>query len=92
MGLLTADVPGICDRCGLRYRLMQLKPLEEMGVPFDMLVCPDCWEASHPQDDTRNVRTDDKQQVDNPRPDSIELDQVRELTGTQFDDWIDTIL
>lgn len=63
------DVPGICDRCGQRYLLRELRQIFIMGSPTNMLVCDSCWEPSHPQLDTRNVRTDDKQSVDNSRSD-----------------------
>lgn len=34
----------ICDRCGQRYKYLQLKP-EWQGLK----TCPECWEEKHPQ-------------------------------------------
>lgn len=34
----------ICDRCGQRYRYLELK-LEWQGLK----TCPECWEEKHPQ-------------------------------------------
>lgn len=76
-----ANVPGICDRCGQRYLLKDLKMLMVLDRPQNLLVCDDCWEPSHPQLDTRHVRTDDKQSVSNPRSDQAELADSRKLSG-----------
>jgi hypothetical protein len=83
------DTPGLCDRCGLRWRLKELKSLEILGVQNNTLVCPDCWEASHPQLDTRTVRTDDKQAVIDSRSDIEERGTSRELIGS-WDDMMST--
>lgn len=74
-------VPGLCDRCGLRYPLKDLKFEYVLGVRTGRRTCPECYDVSHPQLDTRNVRTDDKQWVKDPRPDSPELAEVRRLFG-----------
>jgi len=74
-------VPGICDRCGLRYKLRTLREEYILGKPTGLFVCQRCWDESHPQLDTRNVKTDDKQFVRNSRPDSAELTDSRRLFG-----------
>jgi len=74
-------IPGICDRCGLRFRLKTLKEEDILGKKTGMLVCPRCYDASHPQLDTRNVRTDDKQTVRNSRSDSREHAEARKFYG-----------
>jgi hypothetical protein len=74
-------VPGICDRCGLRYRLSDLKEEYLLGRATGMLVCRSCYDESHPQLDTRFVKTDDKQSVKNPRSDAGELAQSRALSS-----------
>lgn len=76
-------IPGICDRCGQRYRLSQLQEEYLVGKPTGMLVCPSCYDESHPQLDTRHVRTDDKQYVKNSRSDAAELAESRRLFGWQ---------
>lgn len=73
------QVPGICDRCGLRYKLASLKEEHLLGRPTGLLVCRYCYDESHPQLDTRNVKTNDKQSVDNPRSDAKELRASRAL-------------
>lgn len=78
---MLKPVPGICDRCGLRFRLNQLKFEFVMGRNTGLRVCPKCLDPSHPQLDTRNVRTDDKQSVPNSRSDAPELAEERKLYG-----------
>lgn len=74
-----STLDGICDRCAQRYPLKELKTLYELDRPLNIMVCPECWEPSHPQLDTRHVRTDDKQSVKNPRSDNAELEESRRL-------------
>lgn len=73
-------VPGLCDRCGLRYPLSELKVEFVLGRPTNLRTCPECYDESHPQLDTRNVRTDDLQTVKDSRSDLIEID-ARGLWG-----------
>lgn len=40
---------GICDRCGLTFKLRQLRKETVGGVLSSNLVCPDCWDKDHPQ-------------------------------------------
>lgn len=72
-------VPGLCDRCGLRYKLTDLKEEYLLGRKTGVFTCPQCYDESHPQLDTRFVRTDDKQQVKEPQSDMIELSASRRL-------------
>jgi hypothetical protein len=72
-------VPGICDRCGLRYKLHDLSEEYVLGRGTGLLVCNKCLDESHPQLDTRHVRTDDKQSVKNSRSDWAELEASRRL-------------
>jgi hypothetical protein len=74
-------VPGICDRCGQRFRLQQLKPEHVLGLNTGLLVCQKCIDPSHPQLDTRGIRTDDRQSVPDSRSDSAELAASRALFG-----------
>lgn len=74
-------VPGICDRCGQRYRLSQLAEEYVLGRPTGMRVCPSCYDESHPQLDTRHVKTSDKQSVKDSRSDRAELAESRRLHG-----------
>src|SRR5262245_2815551 len=74
-------VPGICDRCGLRFKLSSLKEEYVLGKRKGNLVCRTCYDESHPQLDTRHIRTDDKQSVPNSRSDWGELAASRALYG-----------
>lgn len=63
---VPGDPPAICDRCGFKYHLSQLRK-EWTGF----MVCHgpgtnDCWEPRHPQEFVRGVR--DRQHVPNARP------------------------
>lgn len=71
--------PGICDRCGQRYKLSSLREEYVLGIPTGNRVCYSCFDESHPQLDTRNVETNDKQSVDDPRSDADELAASRRL-------------
>lgn len=72
-------VPGICDRCGLRFPLKKLKFEFLLGRSTGLRVCPQCLDPSHPQLDTRGVRTDDKQSVKDRRSDAAELAASRAM-------------
>lgn len=76
-------VPGICDRCGQRYRLSQLEEEFVLGRPTGIMVCPSCYDESHPQLDTRHVKTNDRQYIKNSRSDALELIESRRLFGWQ---------
>lgn len=72
-------VPGICDRCSLRYPLSTLKEEYLLGRPTGIVVCKSCYDESHPQLDTRGVKTDDRQSVKDPQSDFAERDASRRL-------------
>ena len=74
-------VPGICDRCGLRYPLKKLKYEFLLGRSTGMRVCPSCIDPSHPQLDTRNVKTSDRMSVPNSRSDAAELRASRAMSS-----------
>jgi hypothetical protein len=61
---------GFCDRCSFRYPLHELKDefvdLEKTGL----LVCDDCWDDDHPQNQLGRYPVEDPQALRNPRPDS----------------------
>jgi predicted dithiol-disulfide oxidoreductase (DUF899 family) len=74
-------VPGICDRCGLRFKLSSLRDEYLLGRPTGMKVCSSCYDESHPQLDTRGVKTSDKQYVKDSRSDKAELAESRRMMG-----------
>jgi hypothetical protein len=74
-------VPGICDRCGLRFKLSSLRDEYLLGRATGMRVCKQCYDESHPQLDTRGVKTADKQYVKDSRSDKAELAESRRMMG-----------
>jgi hypothetical protein len=65
----------ICDTCGQRYRLKQLK---EQWDGF--MACPECFDLKQPQLDPPPIG-EDPQAVRNPRPDRTEPAPVSMLTN-----------
>jgi hypothetical protein len=74
-------VPGICDRCGLRFKLSSLRDEYLLGRPTGIRVCKQCYDESHPQLDTRGVKTNDQQSVKDSRSDRAELAESRRMMG-----------
>jgi hypothetical protein len=60
----------ICDRCGFRYRLRDLKTLIIKTKNINLLVCPECWEEDQPQLQLGMYPVDDPQALRNPRTDT----------------------
>lgn len=58
-----------CDRCGQRFKLKQLRELVIKTKKVNVLVCPSCWDADHPQLQLGTYPVEDPQAVRNPRPD-----------------------
>jgi hypothetical protein len=40
---------GICDICGVSYRLAELRGTTVRGRPTHLLACPICFDEDHPQ-------------------------------------------
>ena len=60
----------LCDRCGFRYKLKQLRRLVIKTKNVNILVCPTCWEPDQPQLQLGMYPVDDPQALRNPRPDT----------------------
>jgi protein-arginine kinase activator protein McsA len=39
----------MCDRCGQRFKLTQLKTEIIKTKKYQLLVCHECWDPDHPQ-------------------------------------------
>ncbi len=63
----------MCDRCGQRYKLTELKKEVQKQRVFNLLVCPQCWDPDHPQLMLGTFPVDDPQAVRNPRNDQTYL-------------------
>ena len=60
----------ICDRCGFRFRLRELRTLVIKTKQVNLLVCKECWEPDQPQLQLGMYPVDDPQGLRNPRPDN----------------------
>lgn len=60
----------ICDRCGQRFRLKDLKEEIIKTKRYNLLVCKACWDPDHPQLQLGMYPVDDPQALRNPRNDS----------------------
>ena len=60
----------MCDRCGQRFKLHQLKEEVIKTKRYNLLVCPPCWDYDHPQLQLGMYPADDPQAVRNPRTDT----------------------
>ncbi len=61
-------VRGVCDRCGLVYKLLSLREEVVQGVGQGNLVCPSCWDSDHPQNYVSYLNASDPQQIEKPQP------------------------
>lgn len=60
----------ICDRCGQRFRLKDLKEEIIKTKRYNLLVCNECWDPDHPQLQLGMYPVDDPQALRNPRRDT----------------------
>jgi hypothetical protein len=60
----------ICDRCGFRFRLRELRTLVVKTKQVNILVCRECWEPDQPQLQLGMYPVDDPQALRNPRNDN----------------------
>lgn len=61
---------GICDICGIRCQLLELKGTTVRGKRTGSLACPTCWDLDHPQNFLDRYVTTDPQALRDPRPDT----------------------
>jgi hypothetical protein len=59
-----------CDRCGFRFKLKELKTEVVKTKPYNVRVCPSCWDPDQPQLQLGMYPVEDPQAVRNPRPDT----------------------
>ena len=59
-----------CDRCNFRFKLKVLKTQVLKTKPFQIKVCPQCWDPDHPQWQLGMYPVEDPQALRNPRPDN----------------------
>lgn len=71
----------ICDRCGFRFKLRQLRDLIVKTKKVNTLVCPECWDPDHPQLQLGMYPVDDPQALRNPRRDTTYITAGVNLAG-----------
>lgn len=67
----------ICDVCGQRYKLRQLKNVIVKTKNTNIKACPSCWDKDHPQLLLGMYPVEDPQAVRDPRPDHYLTDGSR---------------
>jgi hypothetical protein len=72
----------ICDRCGFRFRLRELRTLIVKTKQVNMLVCKQCWEPDQPQLQLGMYPVDDPQALRNPRNDNTYYQSGTTSTGS----------
>lgn len=71
---------GLCDNCGQRFLLSELKIQIVAGRATNLKNCPECLDADHPQYFIGRVPINDPQALRAPRPDTSRLGSI-ELWG-----------
>ena len=69
----------MCDICGFRYRLRDLKEQVIKTKRVNILACRECWSPDHPQLQLGMYPVDDPQALRNPRRDTTYV-----TAGTNF--------
>jgi hypothetical protein len=72
----------ICDRCGFRFRLRELRKLIIKTKQVNILVCNECWEPDQPQLQLGMYPVDDPQALRNPRNDNTYYQSGTTSTGS----------
>jgi hypothetical protein len=72
----------ICDRCGFRFRLRELRKLIIKTKQVNILVCKSCWEPDQPQLQLGMYPVDDPQALRNPRNDNTYYQSGTTATGS----------
>lgn len=62
-----------CDRCNFRYKLKELRIQILKTKPYNIKVCPSCWDPDQPQLSLGLYPVNDPQAVRDPRPDTSYL-------------------
>jgi hypothetical protein len=60
----------MCDICGFRFKLRQLRDEIVKTKKVNILVCSECWSPDHPQLQLGMYPVDDPQALRNPRRDT----------------------
>ena len=72
----------ICDRCGFRFRLRELRKLIIKTKQVNILVCKNCWDPDQPQLQLGMYPVDDPQALRNPRNDNTYIQSGTTANGS----------
>lgn len=64
---------GICDRCGIRARLVSLRVESVMGRVVNLKTCETCWDRDHEQNFLPKFIQNDPQALRGARPDTGQI-------------------
>lgn len=70
---------GLCDVCGFRYKLSELRNTTVKGKQTSVKACPECYDPDHPQLMVGMYPVFDPQALRDPRSDHAELAASRAL-------------
>jgi len=71
----------MCDRCGARFKLTELRKEIIKTKTYNLLVCGSCWDPDQPQLQLGMYPVDDPQAVRNPRNDSTYVTAGVNISG-----------
>ena len=71
----------MCDRCGFKFKLTQLRKEVIKTKTYNLLVCDTCWDPDQPQLQLGMYPVDDPQAVRNPRRDTTYVTAGTNATG-----------
>jgi hypothetical protein len=74
-----------CDRCGQRFKLLELKKLIIKTKQVSIKVCKECWEPDHPQLLLGMYPVNDPQALREPRPDNGYISSGINIDGDPSD-------
>ena len=71
----------MCDRCGARFKLTELRKEIIKTKTYNLLVCSSCWDPDQPQLQLGMYPVDDPQAVRNPRNDTTYVTSGTNIQG-----------
>jgi hypothetical protein len=71
----------MCDICGFRFKLKELKTQIVKTKPVNDRVCKECWSPDHPQLQLGMYPVDDPQALRNPRNDTTYVTAGTNVNG-----------
>lgn len=82
---------GICDICGLQYKLLELRYVIENRVSTGYKACSDCWTPDHPLNRLPEVAGSHGQDAEVLLDPRSESNNDRALAPGGHPDWLDLL-